>query len=834
GTHSSSNSGYDKNILSILIEEIIYYIKKHSQKKRANKIQNGMSLLGDKIECGVEGDCLFRSVASFMPEGISSYEVLRKLTAEVISNNQELFSEIINSNNPEVLTLRTGRTRRVTDVQDYVEYIAQAGTWGGYIELYLLASILNRPIALLSDRYRPQIFKPHISQEESGEPIFLYYNGGTHYQALLVPEGESAQNIFQKLESLSDINNSYKASSKRKSENFLEKTPAKRKKGEKAEISDSDDDCFDAEGAQEEEEEEEEGKREESKSNIQISTNDEHTAHSDLLTRFSQPASRNNRRIDSLARLLEGDSMCVAVALVNNEILVTTNELKEYKKIEEAFVDNARAMFMEDILSHFLKIAGLGTIDEVDHINLLAKICSKKIKSTQRDSAPENQIKLDKDLLRIIIDDLYKSPDIEAKHWAMLEATANDFFERGLLSEAERDLWLLRDNSETRYRSGKELTAIGQKIYQIKAAYRFLWHTIRDFKKCTEFFTKEWSTVRACKILAVGEDDEHAEARMIGFLLETGKLIPTDSSTYIGISKLCCACCASIVYVVNEALHTSVGLQHSTPPTGDETLVSQADLKKSAEDKAREEGDEYVAVNVRGQHGIFRSNWISNSSYLKGFKYLSPSGTIIRCINRLEGANEVRSTNRNLLVVKNENKVKESQNKIKNKPAAGYTDILLYQTPTEYYRRISKHFKKMQTDLTEITKKRTREITEKRRQKRENNKITRQAQSESSTDAQLEVIQVKTIHPPLKEVMSSEEDMGISMRATPSPPTTPEKKTSILNKEVVEGKKAGMMDAAKSFAELFGKDYNPSRDDARSEQSDNDDNSDQNDEIPSQ
>ena len=193
GNEANDNIGHIN--ISKLISEIADCILKHLKEKQPveDPIQNGMSLLEGKKNCGGQGNCLFQSIAYWI-EG--DHKTLRELTATVIGNNQAQFGAVINSSAPE--ELRTARgIRTVEDVQTYADLMAKAGTWGGYIELYVLASILNRPIALLSDGYRPQIFRPYTTQEQPGAPIFLYYDGHVHYQALLLREGANAQNILQ-------------------------------------------------------------------------------------------------------------------------------------------------------------------------------------------------------------------------------------------------------------------------------------------------------------------------------------------------------------------------------------------------------------------------------------------------------------------------------------------------------------------------------------------------------------------------------------------------------------------------------------------------------------
>ncbi|MCE3237052.1 MAG: hypothetical protein K0R24_33 [Gammaproteobacteria bacterium] len=411
----------------------------------------------------------------------------------------------------------------------------------------------------------------------------------------------------------------------------------------------------------------------------------------DLLSRSAQPVSRENRRLDGLARLLEGNNICTAVCIVNDEILVTTNVLKAYQEPRTiSFNNNASVELMENILTYFLKIAAGENISETDRFECLFKICSNRIKVTHRSGEPETQIRLDEELLRKLIVPLYNSyPDIEAGYWAIMDAAADDLYKMGFLNETEKDLWLKKSDPAVRRDFSKDIRFISEKISQIKAANRFLWHLIHDFKKNEEFFKVEWKTIRTCKILAVGEEKEHAEARMIGYLLETGNLKPADT-IYIGISKLCCACCAGIVYAVNDALGTNMGIMYGTSDHENKLVSSQEDLEECATNKAIEESDEdndvlaatkreipseekkeptdesSIAISIRGTHGIYNTRWMSKSKYLQGGKYLPEKGFAVRCIGKSEEENRTEiASGKNRLTREEYNQIRSSFNAMK-------------------------------------------------------------------------------------------------------------------------------------------------------------------------
>ena len=163
-------------------------------------------------------------------------------------------------------------------------------------------------------------------------------------------------------------------------------------------------------------------------------------------------------------------------------------------------------------------------------------------------------------------------------------------------SPAEQALWNKYENKGVGTPSReekKQLEELYNRKKNIDAAYHILWKPVRDFKKCKAFFREQG--INTCKILAIGEDGEHAEIRMLGYLIETGKL-QRGKSKYIGLSKLCCARCIGSVGVINKAFSNNLGIMTQSK-TGKKATCQSQDLTTTA-------------IKVGGQHGLdWKKNW---------------------------------------------------------------------------------------------------------------------------------------------------------------------------------------------------------------------------------
>ncbi|MCE3237457.1 MAG: hypothetical protein K0R24_438 [Gammaproteobacteria bacterium] len=185
--------------------------KKEEKEHRAydvkRKKNDGLNLFIPAEDYGGGGDCLFKSVAAFTPEG-SHLGIRNLLVEQGIERHRDMLAALFQQEGIDI-QLRTvdGIEHMVNDIDQYLHFMKQQGTWAGYLELAVLAPLLQRPIVLLMAGAVPQVF---WSQEEENtqnqeDPIFLFYNGEDHYKPLLTIQDSSKtrQEIFTELAQLS-------------------------------------------------------------------------------------------------------------------------------------------------------------------------------------------------------------------------------------------------------------------------------------------------------------------------------------------------------------------------------------------------------------------------------------------------------------------------------------------------------------------------------------------------------------------------------------------------------------------------------------------------------
>ncbi|MBP9777709.1 MAG: hypothetical protein KBD25_00840 [Rickettsiaceae bacterium] len=124
-------------------------------------------------DCGADGDCLFRAIAEQVPScGMGNHGRLRERA---------------------VAAIRAGvipREYLPTDIAEYTAEMSQLGAWGGEIEIYTLSESLQQPIVVF-DRRNPLPLVYNRERATTASPIFLYYNGSTHYQAAVPVNGDA-------------------------------------------------------------------------------------------------------------------------------------------------------------------------------------------------------------------------------------------------------------------------------------------------------------------------------------------------------------------------------------------------------------------------------------------------------------------------------------------------------------------------------------------------------------------------------------------------------------------------------------------------------------------
>lgn len=270
--------------------------------------------------------------------------------------------------------------------------------------------------------------------------------------------------------------------------------------------------------------------------------------------RIQNERNKLEESLDSLARLLAGNDEC-AVCVVNSEILITTNNGSAPTPAENQrpeFLGRKNHIVMQDILRNLFTVdTAIEKKETQSEMALLLNVCKLSIEgfNSHTFKNPEKNIKTTDEQLSKAIKYLCKldnPKDImqynikETGVFACLSDEENKTMEHQKLNQT----FSLEDYQKFR--------KLDDTITQIRNAYNEIWQVISDYRKCKRLFKVfEEQGINSCKLLAIGEQGEHAEMRLAGYLLEMYELNP-NNPMYIGISKLPCADCDIGFYTINE------------------------------------------------------------------------------------------------------------------------------------------------------------------------------------------------------------------------------------------------------------------------------------------
>jgi len=136
-----------------------------------------------------EGHCLFIAVGLYLGQ---TQEFLRNIVAANIEHNLEQYGDIIQALSP-------GKTP-----EQYVEDLRNGREWADNIEIAVLMKMLDRPIVVVG----PDGMVRNLADlTGSGDPIFVQYNGHTHYDALLLTGEKTAEEVLEDLRQLTNPQN---------------------------------------------------------------------------------------------------------------------------------------------------------------------------------------------------------------------------------------------------------------------------------------------------------------------------------------------------------------------------------------------------------------------------------------------------------------------------------------------------------------------------------------------------------------------------------------------------------------------------------------------------
>jgi hypothetical protein len=138
-----------------------------------------------------DGDCLFSAIGLYLNK---SPQVLRLETAQYLEEHLERFVDhIADEYDDDDFT-----------IEGYIKSIRNGEKWGDHIEIIVLAEKYQRPIVVIESGggvYNPSdLTEANVPQ---GKPIFIYYNGVDHYDALRLTGEREGKTILEELLSLS-------------------------------------------------------------------------------------------------------------------------------------------------------------------------------------------------------------------------------------------------------------------------------------------------------------------------------------------------------------------------------------------------------------------------------------------------------------------------------------------------------------------------------------------------------------------------------------------------------------------------------------------------------
>lgn len=229
--------------------------------------------------------------------------------------------------------------------------------------------------------------------------------------------------------------------------------------------------------------------------------------------------SQENRRLDALARLLEGTHICVAVyRKKDNTLLITANDINERTRKTTI----SEGALIADVMEHFTNQEKRNDLDK--EIEIFNRMCLASVKSSDTSG-----IKISDATITRISDYIFNDKE---RNWKTLSVLN--------LLEIATGNPALTDPLE----SG-----------DIMRAFFIISDLARDFRKVKDFFSKENFSF---DILNFGEQNVHAELRMIDYLLKNQGINFINDTHYIGISKLCCAKCELVIKTMNFTMKEGV------------------------------------------------------------------------------------------------------------------------------------------------------------------------------------------------------------------------------------------------------------------------------------
>ncbi len=230
-----------------------------------------------------------------------------------------------------------------------------------------------------------------------------------------------------------------------------------------------------------------------------------------LNKRISRKVSLINRRLDSLARLLETNQICVAIrySAEDQSLIISSNAIHQTSRQTNQYIDNI-SNIMSLLANHDASMSHI-----VEQLSKFITINFIQEKRFGLGGETKNSIQ---QKIKYQLEELFKSGQ-KTKDWER-DTIPDDTLEEQLVKHTSR---LARDFIKLRKSIHNVSHASGEEAVILKA--------MRDNKTA---------------LIKTGLKDEHAEIRQIYSIGQDSPQKP-----YIGISKLCCARCALTIKVMD-------------------------------------------------------------------------------------------------------------------------------------------------------------------------------------------------------------------------------------------------------------------------------------------
>jgi hypothetical protein len=293
---------------------------------------------------------------------------------------------------------------------------------------------------------------------------------------------------------------------------------------------------------------------------------------------------REQRKLDSLARLLERNFTCAAVCSFNGKLFISTN-----KHASGSYAaTNSKLLRVVESLKK-------GYFDPSDDIDLFENIVLDSVKASA-----QGKLTLDDDEIKTIAREMLSEDGL--KTWG--ETTANDL----------REKYKTRSRASDAFFSGSTAERLAIDFFKVKQEF------LDD---------REGNLLRPgleVELLPASQKDVHAEMTILGKLIEL-----TDSQggpaqpVYIGISKKCCDRCMDVIKAFNQIKQPGVLItaddsnEESQDPemTEEEILKFLTPAEKQRIEQARNEAEMILVSGSHAQRQIVahyddkKKKWIS-------------------------------------------------------------------------------------------------------------------------------------------------------------------------------------------------------------------------------